>query len=129
MATRYGYFLSPEEHPPPDLVRHFGELTKLITEDMISTPCDPDPAVHLRGIQAYRDPGFDEVYISQAGPDDEGFFEFYASRVLPRRRGVSTHGPRGDVSAGRLSAGIKGGRSCWPGGDPDGIRHVPGFQR
>ncbi|PZS37316.1 MAG: LLM class F420-dependent oxidoreductase [Pseudonocardiales bacterium] len=68
------------------LPRHFGELTELITEDMISAPCGPDPAVHLQGIQAYRDAGFDEVYISQAGPDSEGFFEFYASRVLPRLR-------------------------------------------
>jgi hypothetical protein len=57
-----------------------------VTEDMISAPCGPDPAVHLQGIQAYRDAGFDEVYISQAGPDSEGFFEFYASRILPRLR-------------------------------------------
>jgi G6PDH family F420-dependent oxidoreductase len=68
------------------LPRHFGELTELITEDMTSAPCGPDPAVHLQGIQAYRDAGFDEVYISQVGPDCEGFFEFYASRVLPRLR-------------------------------------------
>jgi hypothetical protein len=53
---------------------------------MISAPCGPDPAVHLEGIQAYREAGFDEVYISQVGPHAEGFFEFYASQVLPRLR-------------------------------------------
>jgi hypothetical protein len=44
------------------------------------------PRSICRGIQAYRDAGFDEVYISQVGPDCEGFFESYASRVLPRLR-------------------------------------------
>jgi G6PDH family F420-dependent oxidoreductase len=68
------------------LPRHFGELAELITEDMISAPCGPDPAVHLAGIRAYREAGFDEVYVSQVGPDAEGFFDFYASQVLPRLR-------------------------------------------
>ena len=68
------------------LPRHFRELTELITEDMISAPCGPDPAVHLAGIRAYREAGFDEVYVSQVGPDAEGFFDFYASQVLPRLR-------------------------------------------
>jgi len=68
------------------LPRQFGQLAELVTEDMISAPCGPDPAVHLAGIQAYRDAGFDEVYIGQAGPDADGFFEFYGSQVLPRLR-------------------------------------------
>jgi G6PDH family F420-dependent oxidoreductase len=68
------------------LPRHFRELAELTTEDMISAPCGPDPAVHLAGIRAYREAGFDEVYVSQVGPGAEGFFDFYASQVLPRLR-------------------------------------------
>jgi G6PDH family F420-dependent oxidoreductase len=68
------------------LPRHFGELAELVTEEMISAPVGPDPAVHMDGIRAYRDAGFDEVYIGQAGPDAEGFFDFYARQVLPRLR-------------------------------------------
>jgi G6PDH family F420-dependent oxidoreductase len=68
------------------LPRHFRELAELITEDMISAPCGPDPAVHLAGIRAYREAGFDEVYVGQVGPEAEGFFDFYASQVLPRLR-------------------------------------------
>jgi hypothetical protein len=68
------------------LPRHFGELDEIVTEDMVSAPCGPDPAVHLAGIQAYRDAGFDEVCVSQVGPDAEGFFEVYARQVLPRLR-------------------------------------------
>ena len=53
---------------------------------MISAPCGPDPDVHLAGMRAYLDAGFDEVYVGQVGPDAEGFFEFYASQILPRLR-------------------------------------------
>jgi G6PDH family F420-dependent oxidoreductase len=68
------------------LPRHFSELAELVTEDMISAPCGPDPAAHAAGLRAYTRAGFDEVYVGQVGPDIEGFFEFYASQVLPRAR-------------------------------------------
>jgi hypothetical protein len=42
--------------------------------------------VHLEGIRSYTDAGFDEVYVSQVGPDHAGFFAFYAGQVLPRLR-------------------------------------------
>ncbi len=66
--------------------RHFGQLAGLVSEDMISAPCGPDPAVHAAGVRAYTEAGFDEVYIGQVGGGCEGFFEFYARQVLPRLR-------------------------------------------
>jgi G6PDH family F420-dependent oxidoreductase len=68
------------------LPRHFAQLAGLISEDMITAPCGPDPSVHISGIRAYADVGFDEVYVGQVGEDAEGFFEFYAGQVLPRLR-------------------------------------------
>ncbi|HEY3978720.1 MAG TPA: TIGR03557 family F420-dependent LLM class oxidoreductase [Streptosporangiaceae bacterium] len=68
------------------LPRHFGQLAELITEDMISAPCGPDPQVHAAGLEAFTRAGFDEVYVGQVGADIEGFFEFYARQVLPRVR-------------------------------------------
>jgi G6PDH family F420-dependent oxidoreductase len=68
------------------LPRHFGQLATLVTEDMITAPCGPDPATHVKGIRAYTDAGFDEVYVGQVGPEQDGFFEFYARQVLPRLR-------------------------------------------
>jgi Luciferase-like monooxygenase len=59
---------------------------RLVSEDMITAPCGPDPAVHLAGNRAYAEAGFDEVYVSQAGPETDGFFEFYATQVLPELR-------------------------------------------
>jgi hypothetical protein len=68
------------------LPRHFGQLAELVTEEMISAPCGPDPQVHAAGLEAFTRAGFDEVYVGQVGPDTEGFFEFYAREVLPRVR-------------------------------------------
>ena len=47
--------------------RQFRELSALVTEDMMSAPCGPDPAVHEAGVLAYLAAGFDEVYVSQVG--------------------------------------------------------------
>jgi G6PDH family F420-dependent oxidoreductase len=70
------------------LPRHFGQLAQLVSPDMITAPCGPDLDEHLKGISAYADAGFDEVFIGQVGSDHEGFFEFYAQDVLPRLREV-----------------------------------------
>ncbi len=66
--------------------RHFAQLAQLVTEDMMTAPCGPDPQDHIRGVRAFISAGFDEVYIGQVGPDQDGFFEFYSSDVLPRLR-------------------------------------------
>jgi hypothetical protein len=49
--------------------------------------CGPDPERHVGAIKKYLDAGFDEVYINQIGPDQEGFFRFY-ERELRSRLGV-----------------------------------------
>ncbi|GAA3040525.1 TIGR03557 family F420-dependent LLM class oxidoreductase [Streptosporangium longisporum] len=68
------------------LPRHFEELAEMVSEDEVGSPCGPDPEVHIKAIQEYVDAGFDEVYISQIGQDQDAFFDFYAEKVLPRLR-------------------------------------------
>jgi G6PDH family F420-dependent oxidoreductase len=48
-----------------------------------SVPCGPDPQRAAEAISAYVEAGFDEVYISQMGPDQEGGIRFLAEEVLP----------------------------------------------
>ena len=43
----------------------------------------PDPERHVKAISAYLDAGFDEVYVNQIGPDQEGFLDFYAPASFP----------------------------------------------
>jgi G6PDH family F420-dependent oxidoreductase len=68
------------------LPRHFGQIATLVSDDMITAPCGPDPEVHAAAARAFQSADFDEVYIGQVGPDVDGFFEFYAGQVLPRLR-------------------------------------------
>jgi G6PDH family F420-dependent oxidoreductase len=65
---------------------HFDQASRLVTEEMTaeSVPCGPDPEVHVKAIQEYVDAGFDEVYVAQMGPDQEGMIRFYEREVLPR---------------------------------------------
>jgi G6PDH family F420-dependent oxidoreductase len=48
-----------------------------------SVPCGPDPERAAEAIKAYIEAGYDEVYISQMGPDQSGGIRFLAEEVLP----------------------------------------------
>jgi G6PDH family F420-dependent oxidoreductase len=48
-----------------------------------SVPCGPDPERAAQSIKEYVDAGYDEIYISQMGPDQRGGIEFLANEVLP----------------------------------------------
>lgn len=91
-ARKTMHRLWPNEEIPGEaaqllpLPRHFSQVAQLVTEDMISAPCGPDPDVHLSAIRAYPDAGFDEVYIGQVGGNLGGFFDFYAKQALPQLR-------------------------------------------
>jgi G6PDH family F420-dependent oxidoreductase len=67
----------------------FEQLGEATSPDQVaeSIPCGPDPERAAESIKAYVDAGFDEVYISQMGPDQEGGIRFLTDEVLPRVRG------------------------------------------
>jgi G6PDH family F420-dependent oxidoreductase len=71
-----------------DLARpeDFEALTAGLTEDQIvaDVVCGPDEDLHLDALGRFAAAGFDEVYVHQIGDDQEGFFGFYADRVLPK---------------------------------------------
>ncbi len=68
------------------MAAHFEQAASLVTEEQIgaSTPCGPDPEKYVEAIQKYFDAGFDEVFVSQIGPDQKGFMDFYTREVAPR---------------------------------------------
>jgi coenzyme F420-dependent glucose-6-phosphate dehydrogenase len=74
-----------QELPTP---AHFAQATQLVREDDIAQVivCGPDPAKHIAKIQEFAEAGYDHVYVHQVGPDQEGFFRFYAQEVLPTFR-------------------------------------------
>lgn len=66
--------------------RHFEQAASKVTVDDVagSIACGPDPERHVRAIREYAEAGYDEVYVHQIGPDQEGFFRFYEREVLPK---------------------------------------------
>ncbi len=93
-ALKTAYRLWPNSGLPGELSqvlptpRHFEQASSLVTEEMIgeSVVCGPDLERHVEAVQQYVDAGYDEVYVGQIGPDQDGFFAFYEREVLPRLR-------------------------------------------
>jgi G6PDH family F420-dependent oxidoreductase len=67
----------------------FDQASELVTEQMVAEKmtCGNDPEEHVKAILEYVDAGFDEVYVAQMGPDQEGMIAFYEREVLPRLTG------------------------------------------
>jgi G6PDH family F420-dependent oxidoreductase len=72
-----------QELPLPS---HFEAAAANVTEEMVAdlVACGPDPERHVAAISKYVEAGFDEVYVNQIGPDQEGFFRFYERELRPR---------------------------------------------
>ena len=66
--------------------QHFEQVSALVTEEMTaeSTACGPDPERHLAAITPYLEAGYDEVFVSQMGTEQEGFFTFWEKELQPR---------------------------------------------
>jgi hypothetical protein len=72
-----------QELPTP---KHFEQAVATVRkEDAVgSTPCGPDADAHLEAIREYDEAGYDQLYITQVGPRQDEFLDFYAEHVLPR---------------------------------------------
>ncbi|TDD71062.1 TIGR03557 family F420-dependent LLM class oxidoreductase [Jiangella aurantiaca] len=67
---------------------HIMQASTLVTRETLagSVACGPDADEHRKFLTSYVDAGFDEVYVNQIGPDQDGFFGFYRDEVLPALR-------------------------------------------
>ena len=68
---------------------YFEDVARLVTPEQAARAVayGPDPGVHLAALRAVADAGYDTVYVHQVGPDQAGFFQFYAEQILPRLQG------------------------------------------
>ncbi|GAB2628535.1 LLM class F420-dependent oxidoreductase [Streptomyces capparidis] len=95
-AVRTAHRLWPSDHLPGELAQvlpttqHIEQACELVTEEMVggSVPCGDDPEEHARALREFADAGFDTVYVQQLGPDQQGFFDFYRTKVLPQLTGA-----------------------------------------
>ncbi len=68
--------------------KDFEALQALVPKQEIadSVACGNDPDKHAAQIRQYLDADVDEVYVSQIGPDMDGFFAGWQRDVLPQLR-------------------------------------------
>lgn len=73
----------PQVLPTP---RHFEQAAQLVTPEQVAqaVTCGDDVDAHVAALKEYVDAGFDRVYVNQIGPDQQGFFDFYRTKVLPQ---------------------------------------------
>jgi G6PDH family F420-dependent oxidoreductase len=71
-----------QELPTP---KHFEQAASVLHEEDVvkSFACGPDPERHIESINKYVDAGYDEIYVTQVGPDQAGFLRFYEREILP----------------------------------------------
>jgi coenzyme F420-dependent glucose-6-phosphate dehydrogenase len=78
-----------QELPLPS---HFEAAAAMVTEDDVAEAivCGPDPAAHIARIDEYLEAGYTHVYVHQVGPDQDGFFRFYETEILPHYATVAS---------------------------------------
>jgi G6PDH family F420-dependent oxidoreductase len=71
-----------QELPTP---KHFEQaVTPLKEDDVVSSfPLGPDPKPYLESLAEYGDAGYDIVFVTQIGPDQDGFLSFYERELAP----------------------------------------------
>ncbi|CAA9244419.1 MAG: Dehydrogenase [uncultured Corynebacteriales bacterium] len=70
--------------PTPE---HFQQASTLVEPEAMVTPVGPDAKTHVEALRKFVDAGYDELYVQQIGPDQDGFFSFFSTSVLPELRG------------------------------------------
>jgi G6PDH family F420-dependent oxidoreductase len=89
-ARRTAHRLWPNEALPGELAQvlptpsHFEQACELVEPEMLSTPVGPDLDAHAESLQGYADAGVDELFVQQIGPEQDAFFETWATEILPR---------------------------------------------
>jgi G6PDH family F420-dependent oxidoreductase len=91
-ARKLAYELWPTSGIPGQLSQdlptsaHFEQAASIVTEEAATegVPYGPDPERYVEAVRSYVDAGFDEVAITQIGPDQDGFLEFYERELRGR---------------------------------------------
>src|SRR4051794_7083255 len=77
----------------PNPVNFDAATTTVRAEDIKGQfACGPDADAHVRQVQQFVDAGFDHLVLMNAGPDPDGFLDFFASELADRVRSLTPSG-------------------------------------
>ncbi|MBQ0904210.1 TIGR03557 family F420-dependent LLM class oxidoreductase [Micromonospora sp. U21] len=70
---------------------NFDAASRTVTEDDIRQQfaVGPDPETHVQAVRKYVDAGFDHLVLQNAGPDPDGFLDFFRDTLADRLRALS----------------------------------------
>jgi hypothetical protein len=70
---------------------NFEAVTALVTPDQVREQfaCGPDPERHLDIARRFAGAGFDHLVAMNAGPDPDGFMDFFASELAAPMRALT----------------------------------------
>ena len=70
---------------------NFEAVTALATPDQVREQfaCGPDPKRHLEVAQEFANAGFDHLVAMNAGPDPDGFMDFFARELAAPLRALT----------------------------------------
>ncbi len=76
---------------------NFEAATALATADQVREQfaCGPDPKRHLHVARQFADAGFDHLVAMNAGPDPDGFMDFFAAELREPLRALTPAGQAG----------------------------------
>lgn len=62
----------------------FEQAVQVVTEDQVAEqfPLGPDPEPYVAKLREYADAGFDEVYLTQVGTEQDDFLDFCARELM-----------------------------------------------
>jgi G6PDH family F420-dependent oxidoreductase len=73
----------------PNPVNFEAATTTVRLEDITEQfACGPDPERHVEVVKQFSDAGFDRIALLNAGPDPDGFLEFFRTELADRLRGL-----------------------------------------
>jgi len=77
---------------------NFEAVTATVTQDQAreAFACGPDPKRHLDVAKQFADAGFDHLFAMYAGPDPEGFMDFFSRELAGPLRALTPATSRGE---------------------------------
>jgi G6PDH family F420-dependent oxidoreductase len=74
----------------PNPVNFDAATTTVRIEDITAQfACGPDASAHLANVQQFVDAGYDHIVLMNAGPDPDGFMEFFANELAEPIRAMT----------------------------------------
>lgn len=86
-----GYKLAAEGFGPADLIDQAIKAEEAGFDFRGQFACGPDVARYVEVAQPFVDAGFDHLVMQNAGPDPDGFIEFFARELEPAVRRLVPH--------------------------------------